>query len=497
MRIPKDIQDEIEFRIDRLRAIPDAPGRQLAYDLQDEIEEKLRSLTPIAESGMTQGFIHRMTDIVADESKSNEPLREGWPCLTRLEATRAVGRLIRLRGNKIQSQEREELSRLKTAIATGPEYREGPILTAAFIAALGLTPEAIPAPTFNSPEQIGEVDQRMAMIHVAYEFFSKLGDEKVRLLMPEWRASELNPRPVEPSTSEDNMDPKMVIKLGPRTVFSRRVGQAVDRMVIHSPQMQAIAAVVGVPREHNPFSREGDHVRRNLGIIICQRRLALDEQTGPAAARVQGVRIPPLDVLSQEKQEELSEALAKRNGCLPKDTASELLPGDSLAPVVALRAARRLEAIPPERRIERLKSVLDCEIGVLSLPVVLLKTFGGEQEKVSETTILQECVDELNSQPSRFGSTEIRIDDAANSIRLGATALLSTFFPGSGIVGIRPESEIREIVHQSAVRKVIPPEDLQTNPKLSIFQRDRLKVETIRRKSTPYPRNPVKFGKLR
>lgn len=488
-KIEKAARDEVEFRIEDVCAVRTTTERAAVIQLRNQIDAG-----PAAIGGVGE-FLTQMIDVIAEEGGHRPPL-------ARVDAAQAIGELIR--NKSLVSIPETQADRLIEAARTDPFLRGGTILWGALQAAAGETPdlatrwseriaETEAAPKSDSPDETNRVT-RLALIDAAARHFASLKDQRLPMILPEWRVIGHDLPITIGSDIPGAKKPKCVIKLGPREILVQSLNESeggkqklVQGWRLCSPELQTVAAGVGVP-----YSGDYEAVAledRNLTMIVGEPRLAMEQPGEAGRHRWRGIRIPPLDVLSFDEADLIRETMAKSDaekgvGNLTLVNALAMLRPDALTAIIATRVSRYLHHHfnSPGRRREMVRRRVNAELTRLASPVEVQTWQGDEMTNTATTSILASHVEEFNSRgPGRLRQIEVTETQARDSLEIAVLGSLCTISPDHVPV-TRGETEICRLVTRLVREKGLSPADLQQFP--SLGTRGEIKTETIRREGS-------------
>ncbi|MEK6538239.1 MAG: hypothetical protein AABZ46_03820 [Nitrospirota bacterium] len=466
-------REEVDYRLkNQIAAVRSVPERQAVLNVRKQIVEGRKFP---AQSDALRGHFKDMADVLAGP----------FPALARVEAARAVGEAI-VKDNSLAVH--PEFLRILQGMQTAPDLREGPIEHGAWLEAIGKTPDFLKGELTSAVAHDNQNDaKRLALSMAAMEVFAELKGAFLDMDIPEWTRMNIKLSVSGEDREEGETRPKCVIRMG-----SREVTQVDDRGIVeHGTRLptrksMAIVAHLGVPI-HGRFNIGGESDQRNLSILLAEPKLATRkvEADDMQLEKWRGIRLPALDIPSEESFGEMKKTLEETGNCLLPQVL-RLVSSGTLPWNLAIRISRELHNsfdTQTDRR-QALPKVLSRHLARLQQPVVLEKWRDGKQVGSESTTILTSHVDEFNNRIcGLLNGKKVTEETTLEILETTATAILCTKEPDGDLNIVRSEPELVRVLEMLMKRWMLP-EDKKRYPTL-IGGAGQMKAETIRSESTP------------
>lgn len=469
----KSAREEVDWRLkNQIVPVRSVPERQAVLNVRKKI---VRGRQFPAQSDALKDHFKEMADVLASP----------YPALARVEAARAAGEAI-VKDNSLAVH--PDFLRVLQGMQTAPDLREGPIEHGAWLEAIGKSPDFLREQLTSAVAHDNQNDaKRLALSMAALEVFAELKGAFLDMDIPEWTRMNAKLSISGEDREEGEMRPKCVIKMG-----SREVAQVDDRGIVEygtrlpTRKSMAIVAHLGVP-VHGRFNIGGETDQRNLSILLAEPKLATRkvEDNDMQLEKWRGIRLPALDVPSEESFGEMKETLERTGNCLLPQVL-KLVSSGTLPWNLAIRASRELysDFDTQTGRRQALPKVLSRHLARLQQPVVLEKWKDGKQIGSESTTIWASHVEEFNNRVcGLLNGKEITEEAALEILETTVTAILCTKEPDGNLDIVRSEPELVRVLEMLMKQRMLP-EDKKRYPTL-IGGAGEMKSETIRSESTP------------
>jgi hypothetical protein len=480
-QLKKDTEEyleQINYRLGSAKVVSTLSKRDALRQLDKGIETQLQK---IREGADPLEFIAGMTEVIAARNEGQFSL------ISRIRAAQGIGQAISETGVELGAYP-QVAHKLNQAIRTAPEMRE-PLILAGVIKGSSESEKYDKRPVWNSvkgkpithslysnPDDLlsnapDELDRWLRRSGV--EFVARLAAQgKIDLVMglDKWRT--MTGEPVMWLSGDQRGQPtvpEMVLRLSQRYVEDAEVGARVMKGKVCSPELQNIAAVLGVPRK-GKFWQGEELDLRNLTVVLTEEVKAGDHTT----TINRGIALDTLPSIPSGQLDKIRSEEERRNGGLQEIIAKDILPFSSIAAIEAIRVSRSVDVTDSSDIVE---TVISRRLTRLKKEISLNVVRDGKVE-VTNTSLLTSLVGEFNRNR---GAVEGEvINEAQAEEALGVLIHAMVLVSDNGHVRPRREHEIVALTKSLAI-KSLPEEERKQFP--GLVQNGTIKMETIRRKS--------------